>query len=115
MIPKALSEGEETLALHLGIEKIPFQREVKLIPGSRMRWDFVVEDLAIEVHGGTWHFGGHTSGYGVQRDSKKVNAATLAGYRTLVFTTDMVKSGEAIAVILNALQRTGTHECASAS
>jgi len=110
-IPEPLSIGEETLAWHMSLEGIVYRREVCLIPDRKWCWDFVIEpDLAIEVQGGTWSRGknGHSSGSGIRRDAKKANAATVAGYRTLFFTTDMVKSGEARAIILSALERNGT-------
>lgn len=100
----ALSSGEELLAQHLVCYKIEYLREVALVPGRRWRWDFVVGDLAIEVQGQVWHKGGHTSGYGVTRDAQKLNAAVLAGYRPLIFTTQMVQSGEAIDTICSALR-----------
>lgn len=102
--PKALSEGEECLALHLKAYGLSYEREVCLVPGRKYRWDFCVKDLAIEVQGGIWQKGGHSSGLGILRDARKTNAVVLAGYRPLIFTTDMVKSGEAIAVIRKALQ-----------
>ncbi len=100
---KKPSPGEELLAQHLRCYKIDHQREVALIPGRRWRWDFVVKDLAKEVQGQVWQKGGHTSGYGVTRDAQKLNAAVLAGYRPLIFTTQMVQSGEAIDTICSAL------------
>lgn len=102
--PKALSEGEESLALHLKAYGLSYEREVCLVPGRKYRWDFCVKDLAIEVQGGTWRKGGHSSGLGILRDARKTNAATIAGYRVLIFTTDMVKSGEAIDTIRKVLQ-----------
>lgn len=103
--PKKLSIGEETLALHLDAFKIPYQREVKLIPGRDYRWDFYFReiDLALEISGGTWHKGGHSSGSGILRDYRKNNAATLAGIKTLYFTTEQVTSGEAIGIVMQAL------------
>jgi len=100
---KSLSVGEETLSLHLRAHGIPFEREVCLVSGRKWRWDFVVEDLAIEVQGGTWTRGGHSRGVGQQRDAQKQIAAVKAGYRPLSFTTDMVVRGEAIKDILEIL------------
>ena len=105
MIPKALSEGEETLALHLRARKIHFEREVALIPGRRWRFDFVIPQakLAIEVHGAIWRNGAHARGAGLERDYQKMNAAVLAGYRPLQFSTQMVTEGDAIYDIMQAL------------
>lgn len=106
MSKQVLSEGEETLALHLKAHRIPFQRECRLVPGRRWRWDFVVKDLAIEIQGMTWHLGAHSHGGGILRDCQKHNAVVLAGYRPLLFTTEMVISGEAIDTIQAALRQT---------
>ncbi len=100
---KKLSEGEETLALHLRAHGIAFEREVRLVPGRGWRWDFLVGDLAIEIQGGTWHRGAHSHGEGILRDCRKHNAAVRAGYRPLLFTTQMVISGEAIDTIRDLL------------
>ena len=101
--PKALSIGEETLATHLRAYGLKYEREVCLIPGRKWRWDFRVGNLAIEVQGQTWTKGAHSSGSGILRDCQKLNAAVLAGYRPLIFTTQMVVSGEAIDTILHAI------------
>ena len=120
-VPKPLSEGEETLAVQTRLANLPEpQRQAKLIPGRRWVWDFAWDRIpsrayrgltlqrriAVEVHGGIWGKGrknatrlGHATGTGLERDFKKANAACLAGYRTLFFSTAMVKSGEAIATL----------------
>ena len=102
-LPKKLSLGEETLAQHLTAYKISFRREVRLIADRQWRWDFIVADLAIEIHGGTWSRGAHSRGAGQVRDFTKQNAAVLAGYRPLTFTTEQVAAGEAVNVIVAAL------------
>lgn len=101
--PQAKSVGEETLALHLKAHRLKYEREVCLIPGRKWRWDFLVDNLAIEVQGQTWTKGAHSSGSGILRDCQKLNAAVLAGYRPLIFTTQMVVSGAAIDTILRAI------------
>lgn len=100
----ANSPGEELLALHLTVYKIPFEREVALVPGRKYRWDFVVGKLAIEVHGQVWVKGGHSTGQGITRDCQKMNAAVLAGFTPLSFTTAMVEDGSAIDVICAVLK-----------
>ncbi|MBU6232163.1 hypothetical protein KGP36_05970 [Patescibacteria group bacterium] len=104
-IPQPLSEGEEQFAQHLDLYKIPYGREVRLVPGRKYRWDFLVGDLAIEIHGATWRKGGHSTGSGILRDCRKLNAAVLAGYRPLVFTSEMVLTGEAIDTLRAALRQ----------
>ncbi len=94
--PQVLSRGEETFLLHCRAYGLNPEREVCLIPGRKWRWDFVLGDVAIEIQGNTWGKGAHSTGKGIRRDCEKVNAATCAGYRVLLFTTEMVESGEAI-------------------
>lgn len=108
-LPQALSEGECTLELHLRAHGLPYAREVALVAGRKWRWDFVVGDLAIEIHGGTWTRGRHSRGAGQRRDCAKQNATVRAGYRTLAYTTEMVLSGEAIADI-TALLKSGNED-----
>jgi len=102
-LPQAPSVGEETLALHLSAYGLKYEREVCLIPGRKWRWDFLVGDLAIEVQGQTWSKGAHSSGQGIRRDCQKHNAVVLAGYRPLLFTTEMIVSGDAIDTIRSAI------------
>jgi len=52
--------------------------------------------VAVEVEGGTWSGGRHTTGVGFRNDCEKYNAATALGWRVYRFTSDQVKSGMAI-------------------
>ncbi len=99
------SKGEEALAAQLLAAGVEFAREQTLIPKRRFRFDFVItgSDLVIEVEGGTWSGGRHTSGVGFRSDCYKYNLALELGYRVLRYTTDMVTKGEAIAQILDIL------------
>lgn len=104
-LPKALSKGEELLALHLRVEGIPFDREVQFAPDRKFRFDFLLRDsLAIEVDGGTRKFGRHSRHDGYTKDCEKVNLAVKLGYRVLRFTTEMVESGQAINDVLEVLR-----------
>lgn len=105
-LPKELSPGEELLAQHLTIYKIPFEREAVLVEGRKWKTDFVIEThmLAIEVEGGTeWGKSRHSRGRGFENDARKYNAIALKGYRVLRFTTAMVLAGEAIDTIRAAI------------
>jgi very-short-patch-repair endonuclease len=99
------SKGEEALAAQLQAAGVSFEREQLLIPGRRFRFDFVItgSDLVIEVEGGTWSGGRHTSGVGFQSDCFKYNKALELGYRVLRYTTGMVTKGEAIAQVMDIL------------
>ena len=99
------SKGEQALAAQLLAAGVGFEREQLLIPGRRFRFDFVIigSDLVIEVEGGTWSGGRHTSGVGFRSDCFKYNKALELGYRVLRYTTDMVTKGEAIAQVMDIL------------
>jgi very-short-patch-repair endonuclease len=100
-IPQPLSEGEEELALHLRHQGIEYEREYRF---SERRWraDFALLEhrILIEVEGGTHSAGRHVRGKGYEADCEKYNAAVLAGWRVLRFTTQMVRQGTAIAIIM---------------
>ena len=83
------------------------RREAKIIEGRKFRFDFVwdAQKLAVEIQGSTWRPNtGHTSGSGIARDYEKHNLAVLAGWRTLFFTTDAVRSGAALTVLEKAMK-----------
>ena len=110
-MPKKLSLGEETFALQCQecaqfytIDKP--EREFKFCSCRRWRFDFAwpCSKLAVEIEGGTWSGGRHTTGAGYAKDLEKYNCATLLGWRVLRFTTAMVLSGESIAQTQQALQ-----------
>lgn len=105
-LPKKISIGEETLALHLRGYGILAVREHQFDMERKWKFDFAIpsEALGIEVEGGTWSGGRHTRGKGYERDCQKYNAATLHGWKVLRFTTEMVKSGEAIDTIRRVLK-----------
>ena len=83
-----------------------FEREYKFHPTRKWRVDFVWvgSRLAVEIEGGIYRGGGHTSVVGLKRDFEKGNALTMAGYRLLRFHGDQVKSGEAVELIRQALE-----------
>lgn len=57
-------------------------------------WPFVL--VAVEIEGGHYSRGRHTQPAGFSQDCEKYNSATLAGWDVYRFTTEMVRSGEAI-------------------
>lgn len=99
------SEGEELLAYELALARIPYEREFVFARPRRWRADFLVGDnILVEIDGGTWIGGRHTTGTGFEADCEKLNAATLNGYRVLRFTPGMVERGDALPVIRRALE-----------
>ena len=90
-IPKAGSVGEATLAFHLKVHNIPFEREVRVCENRRWRLDFLVAgSIAVEVNGGTWSGGRHSRGAGQASDYQKLNRCVLRGWKTLQYTTEQV-------------------------
>ena len=83
-----------------------YVREYLAVPGRKFRVDFawVAAQLAVEIEGGIYQGGGHTTVTGIKRDVEKGNLLTLAGWRLLRFHGDQVRSGEAVAVIRQALE-----------
>ena len=112
--PTKLSEGEEEFALQCRAVGIHMEREAELIPGRKWRFDFCNRSRMVicEVNGGNrlatigrdgkpYAVGRHT----LDEDYRKMNAASLLGYRIYVFTPAMVKSGEAITMMLQEQKR----------
>lgn len=85
-------------ALFLGLCKakglpVP-EREYRFHPARRWKFDFAWPDLrvALEVEGGVWVGGRHTSGSGFMKDMEKYNAAALLGWRVLRCTPSSLNS-----------------------
>lgn len=74
-------------------------------PTRRWQLDFAwpAYRLAVEVEGGIYRGGAHTSVTGLQRDIDKSNALVLLGWRLLRFHNLQIKSGEAVRLIAQAL------------
>jgi len=60
--------------------------------------------LAVEVHGATWVKGRHTRGKGFENDRRKINTATMEGWRVLEFTREMVENDEMVQCIKDAYE-----------
>ena len=59
--------------------------ELKFHPERRWRFDyaFPAAKVALEVEGGVWSGGRHTSGAGFVKDMEKYNAAACLGWKVL--------------------------------
>lgn len=71
--------------------------EYKFAPKRRWRFDFAWPALmlAVEIEGGVWSGGRHTSGVGFTLDCEKYNEATILGWRVLRVTGEQVKNLQA--------------------
>ena len=75
-----------------------YMMEFRFHPTRRWRFDFAFEKikLAVEVEGGTWSGGRHTTGSGFEKDCEKYAEALILGWRVLRLTSTMVKKRTAI-------------------
>ena len=96
------SELEDIFAAQLDAVGLDgYVREYQAIPGRKFRFDFafVAERLLVEINGGTYSKGAHSTGTGINRDYEKNNLAVLNNWRVLSFDTKQVKSGAALEVV----------------
>jgi len=84
---------------------IDVEMEYKFHPTRKWRYDYAIisKHIAIEVEGGVWSGGRHTTGKGFLGDCEKYNSGTLMGWRifrvtpqTLMTTATMNMIKEAI-------------------
>jgi len=97
--PTEKSQGEETFALHLKLDRIPKpEREYKFHQNRKWRFDFCwpLLKVAVEIDGGVHSNGRHNRGKGFEEDLIKLNEASLLGWTVLRFSTGQVKAGMAI-------------------
>lgn len=101
------SPAEILFCKHLRELRLRFEQEVRFHPTRLWRWDFTLPDVgvAIEIQGAIWagRKGGHTGGFGVQRDMDKRNAGVMLGWRVLTFSTRDVLQGRAKAFLVEHL------------
>jgi len=102
-----VSDAEEALAFQLRAVGIPFEREFVFAAPRRWRADFVVTAtrggapvpvwaFLVEVDGGAFVGGRHSTGTGMEKDAEKQSAAAIAGYRVIRCTPRQVESGECL-------------------
>ena len=113
-----MSKPEEQLALQLKAAHIEFKREFRPWEDRRYRFDFCIPKaqwcgmsaslfnrFLIEVQGGIWQKGAHSSGIGITRDCEKFCLAAIDGYLVMPVTPDQIKSGKALQWIEQAIGR----------
>lgn len=97
-----MSALEEMLALQMRACRIPDPvREYRFHHTRKWRFDFAWPDkyLAVEVQGGIWAKGGHSSGVGITRDLEKLDAAIRQGWTVYQCGASLIKSGRAVETI----------------
>lgn len=101
------SDLEDTLAFQLdALGLTGYVREYQAIKGRKFRFDFCFTEqrLLIEVNGGTFTKGAHSSGLGIRRDYEKMRLAQDHGWKVYPFDGKAIKSGEAVEIIRKALE-----------
>ncbi len=83
-----------------------YVREFRAIPGRKFRYDFafVEEKLLVEINGGTYTKGAHSTGQGIARDYEKIRLGQDHGWTVYPFDGKAVRSGEAVEIIRQALE-----------
>lgn len=71
---------------------IDLHTEYKFHTTRRYRLDFAHLDskIGIEINGGTWRKGGHSSGTGLARDYSKLNLLSSLGWRLFCLSGEMI-------------------------
>ena len=100
------SAPEALFSLHCRVAGVAVVAEYQFHPKRRWRADFAIpiRMILIEIEGGIWQKSRHTTGTGFTADCEKYINAALLGYRLFRFTPDMVKSGEAVKMIVEAIK-----------
>lgn len=85
---------------------IDLHTEYRFIPPHRFRFDFanLIAKVAIEINGGNWVHGRHTRASNLSDEYKKLNLATLNGWRVFVLSPEMINQDwlEKIASVIQA-------------
>lgn len=92
--------------------KVECVKEYKFHPTRRWRFDYAIPEhkIALEVEGGVWTGGRHTSPKGFLNDIEKYNTATLMGWRVFRTTPDELYKLSTINLIKSAILGLNTPE-----
>ena len=84
---------------------IPCEKEHKFHPVRKWRFDYAIPDykIALEVEGGVWTGGRHTSPKGFLGDIEKYNTATLMGWIVLRTTPDELMTAKTMDILKSAV------------
>lgn len=94
-----LSDLEQQFEFLLKVYKIEgFERELRFSTKRLFRFDFAwpKQKVAVEMEGGIWGHGGHSTSKGILRDIEKHNLSLLEGWRVLRYTRDHLKNPDRV-------------------
>ena len=97
---------EEIPAKQLDENEIEYVREDRFHKTRRFRLDFYLSKikLGVEVNGGTFSRGGHSTGVGIRSDYEKNALAAIEGIQILYGDAKQTKSGELLEWILECME-----------
>ena len=81
-------------------------KEYKFHPTRRWRFDYAIPEhkIALEVEGGVWTGGRHTSPKGFLNDMEKYNTATLMGWRVFRAIPDELHTNATLQMLRTAME-----------
>ena len=79
---------------------VDLHAEYRFDSTRRWRFDFahLPSQTAIEIEGGIWRGGRHTTGIGFTRDCEKYFAATMQGWQVVRLTPGMITASNLMAI-----------------
>ena len=82
------------------------EAETMFHPTRKWRWDYCwpAQKLALEVQGGIWVKGAHSSGVGIQRDIEKFSEGAALGWRLLLVEPKFLPTLQTAGLIRRALE-----------
>lgn len=86
--------------------KVVCEKEYKFHPTRKWRFDYAIPEhkIALEVEGGVWTGGRHTSPKGFLNDMEKYNTATMMGWRVFRTIPDELHSNATLQMLRSAMQ-----------
>ena len=91
------SQLEEAAALTIRALALPEpEREYRFAPPRMWRFDFAwpAAMVALEVEGGIYNGGRHTTGPGFTKDCEKYSEAALRGWKVIRVTSEHIERGD---------------------
>lgn len=81
-------------------------KEFKFHPTRKWRFDYAIPQykIALEVEGGVWSGGRHTSPKGFLNDMEKYNTATLMGWRVFRTIPDELLTNTTLSLLREAMK-----------
>lgn len=93
--------GEDNLAELMDSMGIVYERQYKYVPGRKFAADFKLKGkmVLVEYTGGIWQRKAHGSITGVLMDNRRLNLASIYGYRMVRFGPRDIEDGTAEKVL----------------